>query len=289
MEVNVETVRELIATQAPQFAHLPLAPVRSGGTDNTIVRLGERLCVRLPKRSDAVSQIEKERDWLPRLAPLPLKIPVPVFIGAPDDCFAHPWAIYEWIEGAPLSEATVTDWFAAAEMMSRFLRGLQRKTISGAPRSGKQNHYRGVALIGRDALTRQAIAGLEDLYPARKLLNIWEHALAAGEHTGAATWLHGDLQGGNILVADGELTAVIDFGLSGVGDPACDLMVAWSVLPKHVREAFHQQMACDEGAVLRGMGWALSVSVIALDYYRTRNPALSKISRQTIDAVIGQD
>ena len=288
-EISVETVRGLVASQAPQFAHHPFTPVASGGTDNTIVRLGDKLCVRLPKRPEAVPQIDKERIWLPRFKALPLKTPMPVFNGTPDAAFEHPWGIYEWIEGTALSQTHVTDWPAAAKAMSGFLLSLQRQDTLGAPRSGAQNHYRGVALIERDTLTRNAIKGLADLYPAARLSYVWEQALQATPHTGEPTWLHGDLQGGNILVADGKITAIIDFGLAGVGDPACDLMVAWSVLPKSVRTEFHDQMGCDVDSCLRGMGWALSVSVIALDYYRDRNPALSKISRQTIEAVLGPD
>ncbi|MEO1303456.1 MAG: aminoglycoside phosphotransferase family protein [Pseudomonadota bacterium] len=289
IDLDEETVCALIKSQAPDYGHLALEAVKSGGTDNTIFRLGNKLSVRLPKRLDAVSQIDKETTWLPRLAPLPLHIPTPVFLGAPGQGFDHPWAIYQWIDGAPLSQSTIEDWRVSSHALSSFLLNLQAKDISGAPRSGAQNHYRGVDLMARDGLTRAAILNLADLYSTDALYAIWDESLSADPHGAAPSWLHGDLQGGNILVANGQISAIIDFGLSGVGDPACDLMVAWSVLPPDIRSIFRESMSCDDHAWSRGKGWALSVSVIALDFYRDRNAALSTISRQTIEAVLGKD
>lgn len=286
MDVSLATARLLVDDQFPEYAHLPIEPVQSGGTDNTIFRLGEALSLRFPKRASGSSQAEKEHKWLPRLNPLSLAISQPLKRGHSAAGYPHAWSIYDWIPGTPLSTSKIVDWSRAASDLARFISRLHLKAIEGAPRSGAQNNFRGVALAKRDDLTRRAIEGLADEYPAQKLLQAWENALAAPIHAGEPVWLHGDLQGGNILVQEGHLAAIIDFGLSGVGDPACDLMVAWSILPAEVKTIFRNEIACNDATWARGRGWALSVSTIALEYHRTRTPALSAISRQTITAVI---
>ena len=178
------------------------------------------------------------------------------------------------------------NWARAASDLAEFIRALQAMDTKAAPLAGPQNHFRGVPLQERDALTLAALHGLADEYPEAELLKRWEHALATPLHSGPPVWLHGDLQGGNILVADDRISAIIDFGLCGVGDPACDLMVAWSVLPASVRALFRAQTGCSDAAWARGRGWALSVASIALDYYRGRNPHLSAISRRTLSAIL---
>ena len=286
MELDAAKARKIIDAQSPDYAHLSLKPIVSGGTDNTMFRLGDRLCARFPKREDAVPQIEKEQVWLPRLTPLPLNIPVPVGHGIATELFPHPWSLYEWLPGASQIESEIRDWRRAAMTLADFVLSLQAKDVRSAPLAGPQSHYRGVELEQRDRLTRAAITGLSDAYSETSLLRVWDHALRTPKHDGAPVWLHGDLHGGNILVDGGHLSSVIDFGLSGVGDPACDLMVAWSVLPKSVRPLFKAEIEASENRWLRGRGWALSVSVIALEYYRGRNETLSQISRKTIDAIL---
>ncbi|MEP1144178.1 MAG: aminoglycoside phosphotransferase family protein [Henriciella sp.] len=286
MDVSIATARLLVDDQFPEYAHLPIESVQSGGTDNTIFRLGEALSLRFPKRASGSSQAEKEHKWLPLLNPLPLAISQPLKRGHSAAEYPHAWSIYNWIPGAPLSTSKIDDWSRAALDLARFVSALQLKTVKGAPRSGAQNNFRGVLLAERDDLTRRAIERLTDEYSALKLLEVWENALAAPICAGEPVWLHGDLQGGNILVREGHLAAIIDFGLSGVGDPACDLMVAWSILPAEVKTIFRNEIACNDGTWARGRGWALSVSTIALEYHRTRTPALSAISRQTISAVL---
>ena len=287
IELDAIKAREIIDTQFPEYASLPLRPIVSGGTDNTMFRLGDALCARFPKRADAVSQVEKEQVWLPKLAPLPLKIPAPVGHGVSSAAFPYAWSLYGWIPGTALVECEIEDWCAAAKTLAEFISSLQAKDVTSAPHAGAQNHYRGVALEKRDRLTRAAITGLADEYAEDTLLRIWDYTRQTPRHRGDPVWLHGDLQGGNILVEDGRISAVIDFGLSGVGDPACDLMLAWSVLPKTARSVFKESVGVTDHTWMRGLGWALSVSVIALEYYRGRNHTLSQISRQTIDAVLG--
>ena len=288
IELDEIVARKIIDAQFPEYKHLTLDPIVSGGTDNTMFRLGDTLCARFPKRKEAVPQIEKEQIWLPKLAGLPLNIPRPMGRGDETAEFPYAWSLYEWLPGGSLVENAVEDWSSAAATLADFVMGLQTKDVTAAPLAGVQNHYRGVALEKRDELTKAAIAGLADEYPEKTLLRVWEDAMRTPKYAGDPVWLHGDLQGGNILVENGRLSAVIDFGLSGIGDPACDLMVAWSVLPKSARSIFKERVGVPEDAWRRGLGWALSVSVIALEYYRGRNQTLSQISRQTIDAILDE-
>ena len=288
IELDAKAARTIINAQFPEYRSLPLEPIVSGGTDNTMFRLGEALCARFPKREEAVPQIEKEQSWLPQLTPLPLKIPSPVGRGIASAAFPYAWSVYEWLPGKSLVESTIEDWSETASTLAHFILALQAKDASSAPLAGAQNNYRGVALEKRDELTKAAISGLADEYSEVALRRVWNAALRTPKHAGAPVWLHGDLQGGNILVENGRLSAVIDFGLSGVGDPACDLMVAWSVLPSAARRVFKEGVAVPEDTWKRGLGWALSVSVIALEYYRGRNQTLSQISRRTIDAVLAE-
>ena len=283
---NLAVVRALIDTQFPHYRDLPLRPISTCGTDHLIFRLGEDLSVRLPVRADVVSQVAKEQTWLGKLAPLPLAIPSPVARGTPDHGYPYDWSIYAWQSGTALNQTPPDDWYDAGRSLAGFLRALQAKPTENAPPSGPQNHYRGVDLKHRDDLTRRAISGVSDELPEDALLAVWTSALAAPIDQKAPVWIHGDLQGGNILVNDGLVSAVIDFGLSGVGDPACDCMAAWSVLPASARSVFRTELGCDAALWARGKGWAVSVAAIALDYYRGRNPSLSAISRQTLHAVL---
>ena len=286
MVADGRVVRHLIKTQFPEYADLDMVPVSSGGTDHTLFRLGQDLSVRLPKREDAVAQGEKEHVWLPRLAVESVRIPTPVARGQADEKVPFAWSIYDWCPGQALIHAKSLDFAEIAQTLARFTLELQSISTRDAPLAGQQNHFRGVALIKRHQATIAAITGVSDEYPEAALRAVWEQAISAPSHAQAAVWLHGDLQGGNLLVREGHLSAIIDFGLSGVGDPACDLMVAWSVLPKDCRAAFRDQLNCDDARWARGRGWALSVATIALDYYRGRNPQLCAISRQTLDAVL---
>ena len=286
MTIDLRAARRLIDVQFPEYAARQLTSVLSGGTDHTLFRLGEDLSVRFPKREDVASQVEKEQTWLPRLAGLKVRIPRPVAHGAPGETFPYSWSIYDWCPGEALSIVGACDWSQLAIDLAEFLIQLRCLPITDAPLSGPQNHFRGVALMERNDLTRAAIRGISNECSETALLACWQDALGAEPHVGAPTWLHGDLQGGNLLIEHGRLSAVIDFGLAGVGDPACDLMVVWSVLTQEARDPFRERLGCDDASWARGRGWALSVATIALDYYRGRNEPLCSISRRTLDAIL---
>ena len=286
VETDAALVRRLLAGQFPRWADLPVTPVASSGTDNMLYRLGADLCVRLPRRPSAVPQVKKEFRWLPRLSPLPLAIPVPMGLGEPAEGYPWPWSVYAWIDGETATLDRIVDPARTAETLARFLVALQAIDATGGPPSGPQNHRRGVPLVQMDGRTRRAIGNLADEIDAATATAVWQAALAAPARTDPPVWVHGDIQSGNLLARAGRLVAVIDFGLLGVGDPACDLTAAWMWLSAETRPLFRAALGVDDATWMRGRGWALYAGVIALDYYRATNPVLSATCRRTIREVL---
>ena len=257
-------VSRLIGEQFPQWADLPVSPVELGGWDNTTYRLGDDLCVRLPSADAYVPQVEKEHRWLPVLAPhLPLPIPEPVAKGAPGSGFPRPWSVYRWHPGAHATVERVADLTRFAVDLAGFLVALQRIDPSGGPPPGPHNFFRGGPLTTYDAETRAAISALAGEIDTTVVSEVWEAALAATWH-GPPVWVHGDVSAANLLVADGRLSAVVDFGCSGVGDPACDVVVAWTFLVGVSRAAFRDRLRLDDDTWARGRGWALWKALITL-------------------------
>ena len=287
VDIDVALVRRLLAAQFPQWAHLPLAPVESAGTDNALYRLGDDRVVRLPRIKGAAGQAEKERAWLPRLAPhLPLAVPVPLAMGTPGEGYPFSWSVYQWLEGETAIIERIADPRLAATQLAQFLTALQRIDPACGPPPAPPNSFRGVPLAMRDAQTRAAIAALHGVLDTDAVKAAWEASLDAPVWQGSPLWIHGDLQSGNLLTAHGRLSAVIDFGCLGVGDPACDLIVAWNLLSAETRNVFRAALSVDEATWVRGRGWALSVGLIALPYYQTTNPILAEISRYAIREVL---
>jgi aminoglycoside phosphotransferase (APT) family kinase protein len=288
---DVPLVRRLLAAQFPHWAALPIRPVRSAGSDNAIYRLGDDMVVRLPRRTGrSTESLDKECQWLPRLAPLlPLAIPVPLRKGAPAEGYPSGWAVYRWLEGVPATSERLADVRQAATDLARFVTALQRIDATGGPHPGAHNFYRGVPLATRDGAVRSAIASLNGAIEVGAVTAAWEAALRAPAWDGPPVWIHGDLYDGNLLVERGRLSAVIDFGGLGIGDPGCDLIVAWSLLPTEAREVFRSALAVDDATWARGRGWALSVSLIALPYYWTTNPVRVADSWHRIGEVLADE
>ena len=286
--IGVSVVTRLVATQCPQWAHLPITAVPSAGTDNAIYKLGEDMAVRLPRVAWATDQVAKEQRWLPLLAPhLPLAIPIPLAQGAPGEGYPWQWSVYQWLEGenATLERLAVPS--QAAEELAHFIRALQRIDASDGPRPDEQNELaRGKPLATRDQRTRDAVATVRGTFDAEAMTAAWDAAVRAPAWQGKPVWIHGDLQSGNLLAKQGRLSAVIDFGALAVGDPAFDVMAAWLYLSAELREGFRQALRVDESTWVRARGLALSVGSIAFPYYRETNPVLAAIARGAIDAAI---
>jgi aminoglycoside phosphotransferase (APT) family kinase protein len=287
VETDPELVRRLLASQFPAWAGLPIERVASDGTDNAIYRLGEELAVRLPRIGWAAEQPAKEHEWLPRLAPLlPLRVPVPLAIGEPGEGYPWRWTVVPWLRGENATPERVADPLRVATTLGEFVAALHRIDVAGAPQPGMTNSGRGVPLADRDGAVRAAIGQLGDELDATAVTDAWESALAAPVWDRPPVWLHGDLQAGNLLAHDGVLSAVIDFGCLAVGDPACDAMVAWTYFSGVARDVFRETLPLDDATWARGRGWALSVGVIAIPYYKRTNPVLAAVGRCSIDEVL---
>lgn len=281
-EVSVDLVSRLLARQFPRWSDLELQPIVSTGTDNALFRLGKNMVVRMPIVDWAVADVEKEQEWLPRLAPfLPFSIPSPISMGNPDDSYPYNWSIYRWCAGENPQVGQLAQPLELASDVARFLAALRKIDTTGAPLVG-----RGLPLAHRDASTRSAIVSLSSVMDTREIVAMWESALELPVWDGPKVWVHGDLSSGNLLSIGGRLSAVIDFGATGVGDPAVDLIVAWNLFPADVRARFRSQTGVDEATWQRGRAWALSIALIQLPYYFQTNLPLAENAHYVIGEVL---
>ncbi|WP_221761008.1 aminoglycoside phosphotransferase family protein [Kibdelosporangium aridum] len=278
IETSPDLVRRLLRAQFPDWADRPITPVQSFGTVNDLYRLGSDMVVRLPRREDAAGDVQRELEWLPRLTPLPTAIPVPVGQGMPGEGYPWNWSVFRWLTG---ENPVVGDIPLVAKDLAEFVVALRRIDPASGPASD-----RGGPLADRDRETREAIDQARDMIDADAATAAWEAALQAPQWSEPARWTHADLGPGNILVTDDRLTAVIDFGLLGVGDPAVDLIPAWNLFTGSARATFRSIVDVDEAAWARGRGWALSISLIQLPYYRDTNPVITANSLHVITEVL---
>ena len=288
-EVDTDTalVRRLLAGQFPQWADLAIEQVVSYGTDHDIYRLGDHLAARLPRIGWATGQAAKEREWLPKLAPhLPLAVPVQRAIGHAAESYPFDWSVYEWLPGEN-ANGTIDDLDQAAVALAGFVKALRTIDVTGAhPRPPGS---RGAPLAELDKDVRRSIAALGDRIDTDAALRSWEEALNAPEWDGEDVWVQGDLLPGNLLVVDGRLSAVIDFGCLNVGDPACDLQPAWNVFADDSRARYRAELEADDASWLRGRGWALYQAVMALPYYWDTNPGMIRQASHALAQVLADD
>jgi aminoglycoside phosphotransferase (APT) family kinase protein len=256
--VGSDQVRRLVEDQFPQWADLTVEPVGNGGWDNWTFHLGSDMVVRLPSAAEYAQAVDKEHRWLPVLAPrLPLPIPVPLAKGAPSAEYPYPWSVYEWLEGRTATAESIADPLVFATDLAAFLAALQSVGTTDGPRPGIHNWFRGGTLRTYDNDTRRALHELGGHIDVDAAGRAWADALSA-PWDGVERWFHGDVAEGNLLLdGSGQLAAVIDFGTCGVGDPACDLAIAWTLLTVDGRQAFRNRLAVDTSTWTRGRGWAL--------------------------------
>jgi aminoglycoside phosphotransferase (APT) family kinase protein len=283
VDVDEALVRSLLAEQHPDLLGLDLQPL-ANGWDNVLFRLGDDLVVRLPRRQLAVPLVEHEQRWLPELAPrLPLPIPAPVRTGRPGAGYPWPWSVVPWFPGASALDAPPHDLAVAAEQLGAFLRALHEPAPAAAP----PNPYRGIPLADRDERTLVALDALAGDVEADEVRAVWSELRDAPAWDGPPVWVHGDVHPGNLVVDRGELAAVIDFGDLTAGDPACDLAVAWMLLPPEHRPPFRAAAgaADDDHLWTRARGWALALGVVTLASSRD-NPRYERHARRTIANVL---
>lgn len=282
VDIDATLVHTLIAEQFPQWADLPVEPVASPGTVNAIYRLGTEFGVRLPLTPGGVADVELELRWLPELAPhLPLPIPSPVGAGRPGHGYEWPWSVYRWLDGTNPDIGGLAEPARFATDLAAFLHALHGIDTTDAPRSG-----RGVTLASRDSAVRKAIGLLSGVIDTAAATAAWEAARDAPEWPGPDCWVHADLSPGNLLVVDSRLAAVIDFGVMGVGEPAVDLVTAWSLFDRPTREIFRTATKADDATWERARGWALSIALLELSYYRETNPAMARTAAHVINQIL---
>jgi aminoglycoside phosphotransferase (APT) family kinase protein len=281
VDIDAGLVGRLVATQFPELAGLPVRAVSSTGTVNAIYRLGDQLYVRLPRLREWADGVDREWHWLPRLAPrLSLRVSEPIGRGRPTSSYPFPWTICRWIEGQPYADALVDDERQAAGDLARFGAELRRVDPAGAPRSGRQ------PLRELDAGTRAAISAAGAVIDRDAATAAWERALEAPAWDGTPVWIHSDLLRPNLLVHGGRLHAVIDFGAVGVGDPATDVIAAWSVFGPAGRASFRAALDVDDGTWERARGIALHQAAAIIPYYAETNPGFVVQARRTVEEIL---
>ena len=285
-DITADLVTRLIAEQFPQWAGLPIQKVALDGVDNTTFRLGDSMSVRLPSAAWYAEQPGKEHRWLPWLAPLlPLPIPRPLAQGVPGCGFPWPWSVYQWIDGEPASADNIASLPRFAADLAAFLTALYRLDPAGGPEPGTHNFHRGGPVAVYDSQTRAALTGLRGHIDTDLATRVWEAALAASEPT-TAVWFHGDAQPGNLLVRDGRLSAVIDFGCAGVGDPAGDTTIAWTFFAGESRETFREGLGLDAATWTRGRGWAIWKAMIVLVDELPGDPEGAAFTAAVIESIL---
>jgi aminoglycoside phosphotransferase (APT) family kinase protein len=285
-DLTSELVCRLIAEQFPQWAHLPVRPVDLDGWDNASFRLGTDKSVRLPSDEAYTAAVDKEHRWLPVLAAqLPLPIPRPLGKGRPGCGFPRPWSVYQWLPGQPATFERIDDLRQFATDLAAFLRALYRIDPAGGPPGGEANFWRGGSLTVYDEATRRSIQTLADEFDPARTSAVWEAALAS-RWDGTSVWIHGDVAPGNLLTENGTLSAVIDFGTSAVGDPACDAAMAWTFFSGESQDAFKAGLGFDEGTLARGRGWALWKSMLVLVGARENDPKDAACTRNVIQEIL---
>ena len=283
VDISEPLVRRLVDRQFPRWAGLPLQPVAAFGTDHRLFRLGEELLVRMPVYADSADQARSDAAWLPRLAPyLPVALPAPEAVGEPDEEYPFPWAVVPWLEGRTVAEEGV-DPVALAEDLAAFVTALREVDPADGPR--KTGHQRG-APLGKDWGVEEQIDGYGDRIDGARARRVWRAALEAGPWPGEPVWLHGDLLEGNLLARDGRLSAVIDWGAIGVGDPAADVTPAWTLFDRAARRRYRELLEVDDATWARARAWVLMPALSGIDYYAASVPAFAERSRRHLAAVL---
>ncbi|MEJ7831465.1 MAG: aminoglycoside phosphotransferase family protein [Nocardioides sp.] len=264
--VETEQVRRLVSEQLPQWADLPVRPVSDGGWDNWTFHLGTDMVVRMPSAAEYAEAVDKERRWLPTLAShLPLPVPVALAHGVPGAGYPFDWSVYQWLEGQTFSVAPPADLIEFAVDLADFVVALRAVDTAEGPQPGLHNWFRGGPLQTYDGLTRGALAELDGHLDVRSAAELWDAVLTT-PWDGTVYWFHGDLAPGNLLMREGRLASVIDFGTCGIGDPACDLAAAWTLLTRDARQVFRDRLAVDDATWERSRGWALWKTLSTCSY-----------------------
>ncbi|WP_205326467.1 aminoglycoside phosphotransferase family protein [Glycomyces sp. YM15] len=271
-EPTADLVQRLVADQFPHWAHLPVTPVPKQGWDNRTFRLGTDLSVRLPSSGAYVTAVAKEDRALPGLAAhLPLPVPEPVATGKPSPAFPHPWSIRRWLEGDTLLDAKEVDNARLANDLGTVLAVLRAAPTHGGPAAGGHSFFRGCHPSAYADLVQQSLHLLDGTVDTTACEAVWDQGMRT-VWTGPPVWFHGDIAHGNLLLTGGRLSALIDFGTCGIGDPACDLQIAWTYFTGDDRALFRDAAGLDDGTWARARAWTLWKALIMMSGVSGNDP-----------------
>ncbi len=291
LNIDVTLASQLIKEQFPQWAALEIRSVAVQGHDNRTFRLGNKMLIRLPSAQCYAAKVAIEQKWLPKIVPhLSWQIPNPIAQGSPSNLFPFPWSIYQWIEGESINtvSAEKLDMQVIALQLASFLQELHRIDTTDAPIPGLHNFWRGGDLAIYDAETRSALQNLKNIIDGDQTLKLWKKALDS-KWTQAPVWLHGDLAPGNILIKDKQITGIIDWGGMAIGDPACDLVIAWTSLDASSRKFFKKTINLDEQTWNRARGWALWKALITLEKEDDKQSKTALKQQKTIHILLHKE
>lgn len=286
LTVDAALARRLVDARFPQWSGLPLRPVEPGGFDHRSFRLGEEFVVRIPSAPGYAPQATKEHAWLPVLAPhLPLPIPRIAGVAEPTPRFPFPWSVYGWLDGETAATAGIADQVAFARDLAAFLTALRGVDATDGPGPGQHSAHRGAPVGQWHDEVHAMLPRIGDPRRRARAAAIWRDAVAE-PYRNEPVWFHGDVAAANLLVREGRLSAVIDFGCAGVGDPACDTVIAWTFFRGASRRAFVREYGADEATWARGRGWALWKVLILLDSPERR---WVELAHRTLAALLGEE
>jgi aminoglycoside phosphotransferase (APT) family kinase protein len=288
--INEHLVTKLISEQFLQWKDLPIKSVPHQGCDNKTFRLGDHMLVRVPSSEEYVRQVKKEHKWLPLLAPnLPLPIPEPIAMGKPSKYYPWNWSIYRWLDGDSANSLKLDDinLETIALQLAHFLNEFHKFDAAGAPTPGLHNWWRAAHTSVYDAETRMLIYKLKNFINVDKATSLWEVAISS-KWGKDPVWVHGDISSGNILLKDNKLSAVIDFGCMGIGDPACDLTIAWTFFKNKSREVFKNSIGLDPNTWSRARGWALWKALYELSQLEDKSSTKAIEQKRIIHDVLSE-
>ncbi|MFC3909340.1 GNAT family N-acetyltransferase [Legionella dresdenensis] len=288
--ITIDLARQLIAEQFPEFAHLPIEPVEKQGHDNRTYRLGREMLIRMPTAESYALKVPKEQSLLPKLAPrLTVSIPAPIKMGAASGRYPYPFSIYKWLEGVSINLLMLDNECIEklAFDLARFLKELQNITDVSGPVPGQHNWWRGDHVSVYDKGARDQISELSTIIDGNNAIKLWERACKT-KWSKSPVWIHGDFAIGNMLLNEGKLSAIIDFGGMALGDPACDLVIAWTFLNGKARDIFFREMGLDENTWLRAKAWALWKATFELCQITDKNSPEALIQKRIIEDVVDE-
>lgn len=288
MDITLELAKKLIVTQFPEYAELNVSEVEQQGLDNKTYRVGDDMLIRMPTAESYALKVPIEQELLPTLAKhLSIAIPAPIKMGKPSDDYPYAFSIYKWLDGSSANHVTLDEQSLEnlAFDLATFLKELQAITDVEGPSPGQHNWYRGDHISVYDSGAREQIAKLADIIDSNSAIDLWDRACGT-KWNKEPIWIHGDFAFGNILIKYNKLSGVIDFGGTAMGDPACDLVIAWTYLSGKARDVFITEMGLDEDIWLRARAWALWKATFELCNIADKNSPEALFQKKIIDEVL---